>query len=150
MNCGIRAARGILLIWLAIGVLTTATGCGGSQAAVSQPEVSARITSLLRLYQAYCDKHKKGPPNEAALVEFGQKLTPEEREAYLITGEIDSIFTSPRDGQKFVVKYNQRIDPGQNRAIAWEATGANGKRFVALSIGYIEEYDEATLKDYQK
>ena len=99
MGCGIGAARVNLLVGFAIVLLTTATGCGGSQAAVSQPEVSARITSLLRLYQAYVDKHKKGPPNEAALKEFGQKLTPPEREAYLITGDIDSIFTSPRDQQ---------------------------------------------------
>ena len=150
MGCGISAPRGLLLSWFAIALLAALPGCRGTQAAVAQPEVSARITSLLRLYQAYVDKHKKGPANEAALLEFGQKLTPQEREAYLINEPIENIFTSPRDQQKFVVKYNQRIDPGQNRAIAWEATGVNGKRFVALSIGYIEEYDEATLKDYQK
>jgi methionine-rich copper-binding protein CopC len=146
----VGAARGQWFLACLIVMALTSSGCGHASATVSEPEVSARITSLLRLYQAYANKHKKGPGNEAALLEFGQKLTPAEREAYLIKEPIEAIFTSPRDKQKFVVRYNQKIDPGQNRAIAWEATGVKGKKYTALSIGYIEEYDEATLKDYTK
>ena len=59
-----------------------------------------------------------------------------------------SIFTSPRDQQKYVVRYNLKLEPGgPTRAVAWEATGHNGKRFVAYSTGEVEEVDEAK---YQK
>ena len=114
------------------------------------PDAKVRLTQLLRLYTVYSDKNRKGPPNEQALRDFGQKLTPAEREASLIVDMDDDIFTSPRDNQKFNVRYNLRIDPGQNRAVAWEATGKDGKHFVALTMGYVEEYDEQTLKDYTK
>jgi hypothetical protein len=126
-----------------------ATGCGPTLAP-AQPDAKIRLTQLLRLYTVYSDKHRKGPPNEQALKEFGQKMTPQEREAALLTEDVENIFTSSRDNQKFEVRYNLRIDPGNNRAVAWETIGKDGKRFVALTMGYVEEYDEQTLADYKK
>jgi hypothetical protein len=105
---------------------------------------------LLRLYQVYVEKNKKGPPNESALREFGQKLSPQERDEYLIGDDLDGIFTSPRDNQKYVIRYQLKPDPGQTRAIAWEAAGQGGKRFVALSTGYVEEYDDETFQQYKR
>jgi hypothetical protein len=115
-----------------------------------EPEAKVRLTKLFRLYKAYVDRNKKGPPNEQALHDFGQKLTPQERDEQLIGDDLDSIFTSPRDNQKYAVHYNIKLDPGQTRAVAWEATGQGGKRFVALSLGYVEEYDDETFKQYMK
>jgi hypothetical protein len=124
-------------------------GCGGS--VQPEPEGKVRLTKVLRLYQVYVDKNKKGPPNEEALRQFGQKLSPKERDEYLIGDDLDNIFTSPRDNQKYAIRYNLKLEPGgKTRAVAWEATGQGGKRFVALSIGYVEEYDEETLKEYNK
>jgi len=53
--------------------------------------------------------------------------------------------------QKYVVRYNLKPDAGGvTRAVAWEATGQGGLRYVALSVGYVEEYDAETLRQYQK
>ena len=141
-----------------IGTLLTAVflpavctlGCG-SPAARPVPEGRDRITKLLNLYKAYVQKNKQGPPGEQALREFGQKLSPEEREAQLIGNDLDAIFTSPRDNQKYVVRCNLKPDAGGvTRAVAWEAAGQGGLRYVALSVGYVEEYDDETFRQYQK
>ena len=137
--------RGIFLLALA-----AAAGCGGSQAATGEPEVKQRLTQLLRLYNAHQDKLKKPPANEQALRDFARQLTPSDREAYLLGENFEEIFTSPRDNQKFVVKYNLRPAPGENRGIAWEAAGQAGRRYVALSAGYVEEYADENAKEYMK
>src|SRR5262245_7402198 len=111
-------------------VCLASAGCGSQ--APPEPEAKARLTKLLRLYQVYVEKNKKGPANEAALREFGQKLSAKERDEYLIGDDLESIFTSPRDGQKYVIQYNLKLDPGgQTQAVAWEAAGQGGQRFVA-------------------
>ena len=109
-----------------------------------------RLSKLMNLYRFYTDKNQKPPPNEEALREFGQKLSPQDRADHLIGDDLDSIFLSPRDNQKFVVKYNLRPDPSSNRALAWETAGKNGMHFVALTMGYVVEYNEETLNQYKK
>lgn len=137
-----------LALTLAILISVAASGCGSR--APAEPDVKARLTKLLRLYQVYVEKNKKGPANETALREFGQKLSAKERDDYLLGDDLDSIFTSPRDGQKYVVVYNLKLDPGNVQAVAWEATNQGGMRFVALSVGYVEEYDDETFTQYKK
>ncbi|HJZ93331.1 MAG TPA: hypothetical protein VKE40_20815 [Gemmataceae bacterium] len=125
------------------------SGCGPT-VAPPEPEAKVRLSKLLRLYQVYVEKNKKGPPNEQALREFGSKLTPQQRDEYLIGDDLDTIFTSPRDNQKYEIRYNVKLDPGDTLAVAWEANGQNGMRYVALSTGYVEEYDEETFKEYKR
>ena len=49
-----------------------------------------------------------------------------------------------------MIKFNMKLDPtGPPKAFAWEATGKDGKRFVALTIGYVEEYNEERFQEYQ-
>jgi hypothetical protein len=125
-------------------------GCRSGGGA-SEPEAKVRLRKVLQLYKVYVDKNKKGPPDEQALREFGRKLSAKERDEYLIGDDLENIFTSPRDGQQYVVRYNLPLNPsGPTRAVAWEATGQGGKRFVALSLGYVEEYDDETLRQYKK
>jgi hypothetical protein len=131
-------------------LLLGAGGCGRGSGS-TEPEAKVRLTKVLRLYQVYAEKNKKGPPNERALRDFGQKLSARERDEYLIGDDLDGIFTSPRDNQKYVIRYNLRPDAGGvTRAVAWEATGAGGMRYVALSVGYVEEYDDETFQQYKK
>jgi hypothetical protein len=141
-----------LLLTGGVGVLLCCWSLGcGKGTAPPEPEGKVRLTKVLRLYQVYVDKYKKGPPNEQALRDLGQKLSSKQRDEYLIGDDLDNIFTSPRDNQKYVIRYNLRLDPGgSSRAIAWEANGQDGKRFVALSMGYVEEYDDETFKEYKK
>lgn len=125
-------------------------GCG-RPAGKPEPDAKVRITKVLRLYQAFVEKNKKGPPDEPALLEFGRKLSTQQRDEYMIGEDLDTILTSPRDNQKYVIQYGVKLDPGgTTRAIAWEATGKDGKRWVALSRGYVEEYNEETFQQYRK
>jgi hypothetical protein len=148
VTCRPNSRRWLLVGWVAIFVGSCNLGC--SAGSVSEPEAKVRLTKLLRLYQVYVEKNKKGPADEQALRDFGRKLSSQERDEYLIGDDLDNIFTSPRDGQKYVVQYNLKINPGQTRAVAWEATGKGDKRFVALSMGYVEEYDDETFREYKK
>jgi hypothetical protein len=110
-----------------------------------------RLSKLFQLYKVYVEKHQKGPPDEKALREFGKKLSEKDLSDYMIGKDLESIFTSPRDKQPFAIRYSDSLDSGgEPRAIAWEVTGEGGKRYVALSMGYVEEYDEETFKQYQK
>jgi hypothetical protein len=103
------------------------------------------------VYQLHVEKKRKGPANEQELREFAKGLTAKEKDEYLIGEDVESIFVSSRDNQPFVIKYNLNLAPGgETRAVAWETTGENGRRYVALSMGYVEEYDEETFKQYNK
>lgn len=117
----------------------------------SVPQAKDRLERLLRLYQVYVNEKGSGPPNEQALKDFGKSLTPEQRDQLLIGEDLENIFVSPRDNKKFEVKYGLKLSPaGGAQAVAWEAEGYEGRRYTALSIGYVEEYDEANFKEYQK
>jgi hypothetical protein len=130
--------------------LLAAGGCVGSGAAPPEPDAKDRLEKFFNLYRAYADKNQKPPPSEEALRDFATKLSPEERGARLIGDDVEKLFTSPRDNEKFVVKYNVRPEPAVNRAIAWEAKGSKGLRYVALTMGYVVEYDDEQLKQYKK
>jgi hypothetical protein len=126
-------------------------GCGGSSSASSaQPDGKERIGRLFNLYRAYSDAKGKGPPSEQALKEFGQKLSATERADRLIGDDLEGIFVSPRDNKKFVVRYNQKLDPSRSRAVIWEEDGKDGMRFVALSMGYTVEYNDSMLAEAKK
>jgi hypothetical protein len=144
-----RCGHLLLTCWGVVFVCCGAAGC--SPPGYTEPEAKVRLTKVLRLYKAYVEKNRKGPATEQALRDFGQKLSPKERDEYLIGDDLDGIFTSPRDQEKYVIRYNLKLDPGgPTRAVAWEAQGQGGKRFVALSMGYVEEYDDETFQQYQK
>jgi len=138
-------------IALAISLLSLSiVGCAGSGVAPPEPDAKDRLEQFYNLYRAYADKNQKPPPSEEALRDFAAKLSPEERSARLIGDDLEKIFVSPRDNEKFVVKYNVRPEPAVNRAVAWEAKGSNGLRYVALTMGYVVEYDDEQLKQYSK
>ena len=64
---------------------------------------------------------------------------------------LDSLFTSPRDNQPFVVRYQQAKSAGgmmggQPIVVAYEKTGVDGKRAVVTSLAGVEELDEAQFK----
>lgn len=146
-----KLPRACALAWLFFLLgLAVQLGCNRSGAAPPKPDVQDRLGKLFNLYRAYTDKHQKPPSNEEALRSFATKLTAEDREARLIGDDLEGIFTSPRDNEKFVIKYNLRPDPAVNRALAWESKGVNGLKYVALTMGYVVEYDEEQLKPYVK
>jgi hypothetical protein len=144
-----RVARAVAVTVCLAGVSSAFVGCTSS-APPPEPDVKGRLEKLFNLYRAYTDKNQKPPPNEQALKDFAAKLSPTEKNDRLIGDDVEGIFTSPRDNEKFVIKYNIRPEPAVNRALAWEAKGQNGMHYVALTMGYVVEYDEEQLKQYMK
>jgi hypothetical protein len=149
---GQALARPALWLLFATLVLTAAiSGCGKTVAASGEPEVKVRLQQLLELYRHYVRKHGKGPANEQELKTYGQSLSPAERASFMIGDDLEGIFVSPRDNQKFKIRWNLKLDgTGNTRAVAWEATPQNGRRYAALSMLYVEEYDEETFASYNR
>jgi hypothetical protein len=134
------------VVLLGCGVL----GCGTQPTGTTDPEAKLRLERIRELFQMYADQKQKGPPNEQAFKDFIRQLPRDQREPLGVGDDVDSFLVSPRDGQKYVLRWNYRPRFDQNKAIAWEQTGQDGKRFVALSMGYVEEKDEAELAELKK
>ncbi len=127
-------------------------GCKGSvTATTNDPAEKLRLEILAELYRDYVNQHRRGPPNEQAFKDHIRKLPKEQKDQLKIGDDVDTLFVSPRDQQKYVIRYNLALSvEGETRAIAWEHTGKDGKRFVALSMGYVEEKDEDEFKQLTK
>src|SRR5688572_19886504 len=70
-------------------------GCGGTPA--PQPAAQSHIQQLAGLYVYYATKHNDvGPASVEALRAWGNALPAAEKQTF---GEIDKLFTSPRDNQ---------------------------------------------------
>ncbi len=137
--------------WLAVLLSCFSLGCHKSGGGTSDPEAKLRLWRLGECYLQYTDQKSKGPPNEQAFKDFIRQIPKAQRDRIKIGDDIDGLFVSPRDGEKYVIKYNLAVARGGDTIpIAWEQTGKNGKRWVALSMGYVEEYGEAALMKLQK
>ncbi len=124
-------------------------GCTSHTSGVTQTETKTQIERLFNLYKAYAESKRKAPANEKALKDFAKGLNEETLQSLMIGKDVESIFISPRDNEPFQVAYGQSISPGGDPiAIIYEKTGLKGRKYAALSIGYSEEYDDASLSEY--
>jgi hypothetical protein len=142
---------GRIIVWiLALNVFIVLLGCGsGPPVAPREADAKDRLYKLFNLYRLYIEKNRKGPASEEDLLAFGKQLDVAERESRNIGSDVEGLFVSPRDKKKFVVRYNL-ANVEAAKALAWEAEGAKGTRFVALTRGNVEEYDEQMFKEYTK
>jgi hypothetical protein len=144
-------SRALLGLGILVLICSCTSGCGGRRVGTTDPEAKLRLERLLEVYQLYADQKQKAPPNEQALKEFIRKLPKEHKEALNLGDDVDSLLVSPRDGQKYQIRYNLPMSrSGDSRAVAWEQTGQGGKRFVALAMGYVEQYGEEEFKQLNK
>ena len=128
-----------------LGVIALQMGCESHSSGVTQTDTKTQIEQLFNLYKSYVNVNRKGPPIEQALRDFAKRLSEQQLEEQLIAKDVDSIFVSARDKEPFQIVYGQTLNPGGNPvAVIYEKTGLNGSRYAALSMGYTEEYDEAT------
>jgi hypothetical protein len=138
---------------LAVVFLFGLAGCSSSSksAVTSDPQAKVRLEKLLKFYQMYTSQKKKPPPNEQAFKDFIRSLPQDEKEAAGVGEDVDSFLVSPRDGQKYRFQYGMAARPdGPNRAVAWEETGQDGMRYVALTIGYVQQCNEEMFQSYKK
>jgi hypothetical protein len=124
---------------------TTPTG-------TTDPEAKLRLERLQELYLRYTNEHNgKAPPSEKAFKEYIKKIPKPERDAIHVPDDVDSLFVSPRDGQKYTFRYGVRLYAGgETEALAWETTGQNGTRFVLLNIGQVQEYTDADFNELKR
>ena len=145
-----RFSKNLLLLpWIFIGLLFSHVGCESHSSGVTQTDTKTQIERLFNLYKFYVDTKQKGPANEKALKEFAKELSEKQLDEHMIGKDVESIFVSPRDKEPFQIVYGQSLSGGgATVAVIYEKTGQNGQKYAALSMGYSEEYDEATLSEY--
>ena len=127
-------------------------GCGGSQRE-SEAREQSNLKPLVILY-GHCKGQNRGEPpaSEAALKQFIRSLSAGELARWGVT-DVDSLFTSTRDGKPYVVLYGDAAKrgaagPGSPQVVAYEQEGVGGKRLVGSSPGdMVEEVDEARFKE---
>src|SRR5262245_28451189 len=119
-------SRALVALGWGLVLCAVLVGCGKATATSGEPEAKERLKRLLELYRHYVLVNGKGPASEQELRDYGKKLTPQDRTAFMIGDDLESIFVSPRDNQKFQVRYGLKLEPtGPTRAVAWEATPQN-------------------------
>ena len=132
----------------AAALVLSSAGCSGSAKEAAQE--ASNIKPLSIFYNQYVGQHQgRPPPNE---IEF--KVFVKENQA-LITGlnvaDADALFISSRDNKPYVVIYDVPTGPpgpGMQPVVIYEQEGVNGMRYVASSLGAVEEVDEAKFREY--
>jgi hypothetical protein len=143
LGCGIVAALGGLVLCVALA------GCGGHRANQAQEE--SNLKPLALLYGQFIGQNRGQPPaTEAQFKDFIRAQGKTLLESFHVS-DVDGLFVSSRDGKPYVVRYGPAAakgppGPGSAPVIAYEQAGVGGRRFVASSMGAVEEVDEARFK----
>ncbi len=131
----------------ACALFVTLAGCSSGKKEVSDV-YDSNIKKLYVAYQIFLSRHGGvGPKNEA---EFKKFMVDNPTGKFLIertgvdTTQIDDYFLSERDGEPFVINYG--LKGTADHAAIFEATGVDGKRYVAFGIPV--ELESAEYEDY--
>ncbi|MBN2294912.1 MAG: hypothetical protein JXM70_20965 [Pirellulales bacterium] len=132
---------GVVLQFLAM--LITVSGCdlGGG---APPPEGQLAIENVAKWYQLYrADNRGKSPPNEETFIAFiNGKL-----QSRGVTVDPDQLLTSPRDGQRYVIRYGRPNSTNMDRNLAvYEKEGYRGKKLVAFEAAWSKEVDDTELQ----
>jgi hypothetical protein len=109
----------------------------------------SNIKPLAMLYGQFMGQHQGRPP--ASEEEFKKFIETRGMGMLKQFGipSVDALFISERDKQPYVVLYGELKGPpalaGQPVCV-YERQGVNGRRFVASSLGAVEEVDEARFR----
>jgi hypothetical protein len=123
--------------WLVglVGAALLLVGCGGPQNK-SEKQEQSHLKTLCVLYGQYIMQHQgKAPPSEAEFKKYIKELSGHP--------DVDALFVSERDKKPYVIVYSQGEAPN---VIGYEQEGSGGKRFLATSVGSVDELDAAQFK----
>jgi len=138
-------------LWLVLLV-----GCqSGSDKAQDMPETAMRLRKLLVFLGDYIEitnkeatnKGQVGRPNEKGFQAHLNGLSKERLEADQITN-LPELLLSPRDGKPFIINYSMPL--GGPAPAIWEQTGVNGRRYLILVNGKVEELENERLEQILK
>ncbi|MEZ6071960.1 MAG: hypothetical protein R3C10_17280 [Pirellulales bacterium] len=123
--------------WVCMALLTgSLAGCGPADTGPA-PEEQAGLKTIAVLYGRYQGMNRGQPPqSEEELKQFALALKENGQvPAGLELDNVDAAFVSPRDGEPYVFVLDKEMPPrpGGERAIAYEKTGRDGMRQIALS-----------------
>lgn len=125
-------------------------GCSSHQANLEQEQ--SNLKPLATLYGRFIGQHRGQPPaSEAQFKEFINSGGKDLLSTFQVSS-VDELFVSSRDGKPYVVLYGAAAakgppGPAGSPVVAYEQEGVGGKRFVASSMGAVEEVDEARFKE---
>jgi hypothetical protein len=142
VNVG-SAGRAVAGGWLlpALVALSVTSGCGPS--APPPPEGRLAIENVAKWRQLYQANHNRNPPpDEAAFLNFVEKKLKERGEPF----DRNAFLVSPRDGQKYVVRYGKEsANLSQSAVSVHEKEGHDGKLLVAFESGRSLEVEASEL-----
>ena len=129
-------------VWIGFACLSLlAAGCGG--VSPSEEFEQSHIKVLAIMYGKFTGRHRGQPPaNEKAFREYV-----EAQDSSLVkkVSGVDQMFISERDQKPYVVFYGKDVQKA-NGVVAYEQEGVGGKRFVADSLGVVDEFDEEQFR----
>ncbi|MGI8981149.1 MAG: hypothetical protein ACR2FY_18130 [Pirellulaceae bacterium] len=141
----LQFSRRLMLLALVAGCL----GCGTPGESNREREDSG-LKPLAIFYGRFVPQHQGKPPKDEA--EFKAYLkepqNAEELKETFNIADIEAMFISSRDKKPYIVIYGPTSGEGPAGApvVAYEQIGLEGKRFVASTMGAVEEVDEARFK----
>ena len=129
-----------------LAFLLVVAGCESQKQAAQE---AATIKPLALLYGQFTGQHRGQPPkSEREFKAFVESQGKPLLDSFGVSS-VESLFASPRDKKPYVVRYGAVTGPpgpaGQP-VIAYEQEGIAGKRYVASSLGAVEEVDAATFQ----
>jgi hypothetical protein len=140
------------MIRLAPLAILLVTGCSSQPPmTTSDPPAKLQLERILEFYRSFIHEKKQAPADEKALRDYIAALPADRKQGFGMVNDLDQLFTSPRDQKKYVIRYKVKFSQsGDTEGIGWEADGQDGKRFVALSTGYVEEYPKEWFDELKK
>lgn len=102
------------------------------------------------LYGRYLGQHQGKPPaSEAEFKKYVEAQSPQDL-ANLGVTDPAKLWISSRDNQPYVIVYGDVSGPpgpAGKPVVAYESKGVGGKRYVASSLGAVDEVDEARFRE---
>ncbi len=140
------------LLVLSAVVVLFACGLWGCQrgGTASAPLQESNIKPLAMFYGQFIAQNQGRPPaDEAEFKRFIQSRGPAALQQFGVS-DVESLFISTRDNLPYKVAYGGAQGPpnlvGQP-VVVYEQQGVGGKRYVANTLGAVEEVDEARFKE---
>jgi hypothetical protein len=145
----------LLLVLVATACLIGCDGKAANDAELMKKANDSNMKKVASAYQMYASRHAyTGPKSKDVLVEFLKTNQTIDRNLKLVgidLNTLDDIFVSDNDGEEFVIRWGQFMNPDETRAkepFIFEKVGVDGMRLVMISNRKILEVTDD--KKYQK